>query len=139
MKKVLMVAAMLFVGMFTYCYGQDVKVNINNQDYSTSNGEFKINGISSSEDIGGVDVDFRTKVNDPQRNTTDLFVVFTNYNNSPVTVLSTIEFWQANIGDCNKTISCVLGVGMTKEIKLNDTWNSYGGSVKGMIVRKVGQ
>lgn len=54
----ILITAMLFAGLFTYCYGQDVRVNINNQDYSTNNGEFKINGISSSEDIGGVDVEF---------------------------------------------------------------------------------
>lgn len=137
MKKNFLIAAMLFVGMVTFCYGQDVRVNINNQDYS-SNGDcdFKINGICSSEDIGGVDVEFREKPND--NGDTDVFVVFTNYNNFPVTVLSVFEYmglWSYE----ERTLNCVLQANKSKEIKLNKYYRGSGGSVKGMIVRKLAQ
>ena len=132
-----MVAAMLFAGMFTYCFGQDVKVNINKQDYS-SNGDcdFKINGICSSEDIGGVDVEFRNKPNN--NNDTDVFVVFTNYNNFPVTVLSVLEYLGVTDFE-ERTLNCVLGANKSKEIKLNMYRRGSGGTVKGMIVRKLAQ
>lgn len=129
MKKILMVAAMLFAGMLTYCYGQDVKVNINNQDYSTNNGEFKINGISSSEDIGGVDVEFID-------NHFDSFSVkFTNYNPFPVTVLAIVSYRFTGAWS-DRTINIVLKTNGTKEIEL--AGSGCIGQIKGMIVRKVG-
>lgn len=137
MKKILMVAVMLFAGLFTYCYGQDVKVNINNQDYSTNNGEFKINGISSSEDIGGVDVQF-VKAESHQYD--HIEVIFENYNTFPVTVLckTSYKFDPRSTEKHEKTYSIVLG---TRGKKVADVgWGSISTcSVEGMIVRKVGQ
>lgn len=137
---------MLFAGLFTYSYGQDVRVNINNQDYS-SNGdcEFKIQGICSSEDIGGVDVQGLVKylydnVYDYYNKT--LFLVFTNYNSFPVTVL-----FQGG-GRYTHITSTVLKAGETKEINFevlqgnyskpypSESWDS---TMEGMIVRKLGQ
>ena len=88
MKKVLMVAAMLFAGLFTYCYAQDVRVNINNQDYSSQDCEYKINGICSSEDIGGVDLQEYIKYDLSNGYYYKcIYASFTNYNEFTVTVL----------------------------------------------------
>ena len=138
----ILITAILFIGMLTYCYGQDVKVNINNQDYSTSNGEFKINGISSSEDIGGVDVQFNETAN--SNGCTNLYVVFKNYNAFPVTVLCITNYQNSAGYYCNsKTHNVVLGINGTKQIKLNrfdcENRGINTGTVEGMIVRKVGQ
>ncbi|MDO5316161.1 MAG: hypothetical protein Q4F82_08645 [bacterium] len=136
MKKILMVAAMLFAGMLTYCYGQDVKVNINNQDYSTNNGEFKINGISSSEDIGGVDVEFKRIGNENEYS-----IVFTNYNSFTVSTLCIVEYRESNYGGSHmeeKTYNIVLRANGTKTIGLGRN-ACDDGSVNGMIVRKLAQ
>lgn len=125
MKKVLMVAAMLFAGLFTYCYGQDVKVNINNQDYSSNKDcEYKINGICSSEDIGGVDFEVKTEGY-------HVSLVLTNYNSFPVTVL--IEY----NSDYRQTKAVVLGVNGVKVVDENQCGTHY--KLVGMIVRKLAQ
>lgn len=141
-----LIAAMFFAGLFTYCYGQDVKVNINNQDYS-SNGDcdFKIQGICSSEDIGGVDVQGLAKYiydNVYEYYTKTLFLVFTNYNSFPVTVLFQGGSRYTHI------ISTVLKTGETKEIEFEALRGNYSKpypsepydtTMDGMIVRKMGQ
>ena len=144
MKKVLMVAAMLFAGLFTYCYGQDVKVNINNHDYSTEKDcEFKINGICSSEDIGGVDIQGVEKYHfDGDRNTyfPRYYAVLTNYNEFSVTVL--FEY--------NETFTTVLRKGETKNVQVTDDLIYCSSSkpcpdkiitlnIKGPIVRRLQQ
>lgn len=135
MKKVLVVAAMLFAGMFTYCYGQNVNVNINNEDYSTSNGEFKINGISSSEDIGGVDLEFQNEKSDPCYVGYKTISVLTNYNAFPVTVLFKVS---GPYDSSNKTLNVVIGANGTKRVEI---WCGEAGtySLEGMIVRKLKQ
>ncbi|MBQ2189175.1 MAG: hypothetical protein II401_11550 [Bacteroidales bacterium] len=145
MKKVLLVAAMLFAGMFTFCNAQDVNVNINNQDYTNNNDcEFKINGICSSEDIGGVDVSFISKNNRFKEDyrgvdyeVCDIYVLFTNYNSFPVTVLCNTCHYKNVI-----THNIVLGVNETKEIMIEEGKNvsfKTGTSVSGLIVRKLAQ
>ena len=141
-----MVAAMLFAGLFTYCYGQDVRVNINNQDYSSNKDcEYRINGICSSEDIGGVEIqgkikwDFESNVDAYYK---CLYAVLKNYNPFTVTVL--FEY------DYNNVQSLVLQANGTKEVYIRcvepavqyrnpepSTNTSF--TIKGMIVRKVGQ
>lgn len=135
---------MLFAGLFTYSYGQDVRVNINNQDYS-SNGdcEFKIQGICSSEDIGGVEIQGKSKWDyweDAYRNR--VYAVLTNYNPFTVTVLVQ--------GVDNDVHSVVLRANETKEVMMYYRPNSGVSSkplpsestlcpIEGMIVRKLGQ
>lgn len=137
----ILITAMLFVGLFTFCYGQDVKVNINNKDYS-SNGDcdFKINGICSSEDIGGVEI--RGLIKTIRFAAADgyglhTFAVLTNYHDFPVTVL--VQFTH------NSIQSIVLKKNETKEIDLGvyDSTPEYHAPVEtsmpiqGMIVRKL--
>lgn len=130
MKKVFMVVVMLFVGMFTYCNAQDVKVNINNHDASSNTSEFKINGISSSEDIGGVDVQFIDKNNHQQ-----VSVVLTNYNSFAVTVL----FKVTGCGFIfEKTMNVVIEARGTKQVDIAEGLaKNY--SLAGIIVRKIAQ
>lgn len=139
MKKMVIITAMLFAGLFTYCYGQDVKVNINNQDYS-SNGDcdFKINGICSSEDIGGVDVQF--KIVEDHNNCDDLGAVFNNYNKFPVTVLCKVSYkfmWNSSKTE-EKTFNIVLEEQGRKVVNF-DCGSISTCSVEGMIVRKLAQ
>ena len=75
-----------FAGMATLGYCQDVNVSINNQEASTKKEDcaFKINGICSTEDIGGVDVEI-------QYSDGTTWMVFTNYNDFSVSVLYMIK------------------------------------------------
>lgn len=148
MKKILLVAVIFTAGLFTNCFGQNVNVNINNQDYSpTKDCDFKINGICSSEDIGGVDISGLEKYDEVGTNSDgntcyciNLYAVLTNYNEFPVTVL--IDFY----GDVKQA---TLRKDETKEIFVSyassDIKTSYrppretGISYKGMIVRKLGK
>lgn len=146
MKKSLLVAIMLFAGMFTYCYGQNVRVNINNQDYSSNKDcEFKINGICSSEDIGGVEIQGLVKfemstVYEGEYSLVQ-YAVLTNYNDFTVTVL--VDSYEYGIFSVvlkkNETKEHFVGYrggGTTKQPS-----SSYKNqmSIKGMIVRKLGQ
>lgn len=150
MKKILLIAA--FAGLFTLGYCQDVKVNINNHEATTKEEcPYRINGICSSEDIGGVDVQIEYS-----EETT--WAVFTNYNNSPVTVLYEIKNRCEKLDDVynpfytsNGTVgTIVLGEKQSKKIKLDQsqeysyTVNRYIDrnrsecySIKGMIVRRL--
>lgn len=160
MKKLFLLFAL--VGMNVLAYSQDVKVNINNLDTAAvkDNCPYRINGICSSEDIGGVDVDviFADNIT---------WAVFTNYNELPVTVLyelyvspkdncGTISDYSENRsrndirfslsgGTCG---SLVLGVSATKKVKLSQYCFAYSDrtvvydysclySIKGLIVRKL--
>ena len=163
--KILM-AALLF-GLCSLSYSQDVKVNINNQDVTTKGDcAYRINGICSTEDIGGVNVDI-------------IFVdgitwaVFTNYNSFTVSILYEISskygdyvgegfvyshwgFYTYHTKD-NYTGNLVLGKEQSKKIKLDEErrtkdpyndknesdhiWiysdNSSKYSLKGIITRKL--
>lgn len=144
MKKMILIAVMLFVGMITFCYGQNVNVSINNENYSsTKDCEFKINGICSSEDIGGVEIQGITRCNNSIREFghVDDYAIFTNYNGFPVTVLF-------KYGSNARTI--ILKKGETKEVWLgssdmygncdkNQEWPNPLNCLEGPIVRKLQQ
>lgn len=135
MKKLLMVAAMLFAGLFTYCYGQ----NVNSSITYGHHGEYYINGICSDKDIGGVEC----VVNDccvPAK------VEFTNYNIMSVTVICVVDFQISynngvNYENSEKTFNFVLesknSDGSSREFELG--WPTRQEIVKGMIVRKLTQ
>lgn len=133
MKKLFI--AVLFSIFITCCYGQDVKVNINNNDATaTDDCAFRINGICSSEDIGGVDLELidRNNIN----NNLDIYAVLTNYNSFPVTVVFRVYGIHDKI---YKTFNVVLGVSGVKEVLVDKNSQKYLWSVEGMIVRKLAQ
>ena len=123
-------------------YCQDVKVNINNQE-QTGNADcpYRINGICSTEDIGGVDVQFYfNKVDDwcDQWNIRgNTYALFTNYNTFPVTVLFEITYGSGE-NDIRKG-NIVLGIEGSKQIDLYSRTYDYTRlcNVKGIIVRKL--
>lgn len=133
MKKLFLLFA--FVGISVLGYSQDVKVNINNQDATaTENCSYRINGICSTEDIGGVDVIID-----------DFDAVFTNYNSYPVTVLYECVYSDDSYRCSNsyvsdkKTGSIVLGIEGQKRVSLGSNGCSKFWSLKGIIVRKLAQ
>lgn len=132
MRKLLCIAT--FVGMFCLGYCQDVKVNINNQDGNAKEEcPYRINGICSTEDIGGVDVEFT------DNNKGDVtWIKFTNYNQFPVTVLWSVEYVGSYSGCSDKTGTTVLGVNGNKEVFVNYCFPRYH-SLNGIIVRKLAQ
>lgn len=65
--------------------------NSSSQSVSRDGNEYFINGISTREDIGGVDVEF---VDDPENYYANKYLRFTNYHNFPVTVIFEVEDYQ---------------------------------------------
>lgn len=130
----------LFVSVFCFGYGQDVKVNINNQDATTKDDcPYRINGICATEDIGGVNVEFIKEGEEWP----SYYIVLTNYNSFPVNVLWQIEYTGDN-GSCafyNNTINTgnvVIGATGEKKISL-DRYCYLNWTLKGLIVRKLAQ
>lgn len=91
MKKTLMI--FLALATITVANAQTVVVQNNNGEKvtrtTTGNG-FYINGISSSQDIGGVGTEVIKK------DVLDRYVKFKNYNSSPVTVLYEVTYRNGN-------------------------------------------
>lgn len=147
MKKVILLTAIILVGINACCLGQDVNVNIVYGDY----GEYYINGISSAQDIGGVEADF---YNNEAFQPHYLMLRLKNYNNCMVTVLCVVRY---RIGDYHsgglgpgsysyeyfdKKFNVVLDAKETKEFKLHkygvmDETDSE--TIVGMIVRRVAE
>ena len=135
-SKLFVTALLLSLCFFGYC--QDVKVNINNQEQTGKDDcPYRINGICSTEDIGGVDVELITdELNRPA-------IKLTNYNEFPVTVLWSIESKHSGYGTSgciDKVGTTVVGVNGTKTINIGYSScyiREY--SLNGLIVRKLAQ
>lgn len=133
MKKLFIAA--LFGIFVTCCYGQDVKVNINNNDVTTKDDcAFRINGICSSEDIGGVDLEFVTET---LQYCSNIYANLTNYNSFPVSVIFKVKEL-CNTCYKEKTFTVVLGVNGIKRVTLFECYQ-HDVSLEGMIVRKLAQ
>lgn len=134
MKKLLVLFAL--VGISFLGYSQDVKVNINNQDASIKDDcPYRINGICSTEDIGGVDV-IIDKYSSGRPTAT-----FTNYNPFPVTVLYECDYNRpgSDYSRDHKTGTIVIGVEGQKEVYFDSRGYKENWSVIGIIVRKLAQ
>ena len=94
MNKFLLIVILTFT-CFVSSQAQNIVIQQNNNSSSTStvqdNHEYFINGISTREDIGGVDVEF---VDDPKNYYANKYLKFTNYHNFPVTVIFEVEDYQ---------------------------------------------
>lgn len=99
----------LFASLFSFCCNAQNIIQISNDGNRNNNNnqqqecEFKINGICSTEDIGGVD--FEKKNGD---------YLATNYNPSPVTVLVKVTY------ECNSWEGVVEHV-VTKVLQPNES------------------
>lgn len=130
-SKLFMMALLSGFCYFGYC--QDVKVNINNQEQTGRDDcPFRINGICITEDIGGVDVEFK-----------DSKMIITNYNNFPVTVSWQISYTYMrscpSLNGTTRTGNVVLGVKAQKMIPTDRDCNDAGWVVDGIIARKIAQ
>ncbi|MCQ2342679.1 MAG: hypothetical protein MJZ75_04210 [Paludibacteraceae bacterium] len=136
MKKTILLFA--FLGITIFGYSQEVKVNINNENATVKDEcPYRINGICSTDDIGGVDVEFSRKASGQYNNyVVNYYLTLTNYNSFPVNVLWKISFHGGKI----KTGSNMLGVDGQKVINYY-IWGSdfYDSSLEGLIVRKLTQ
>ncbi|MCQ2336285.1 MAG: hypothetical protein MJ010_03785 [Paludibacteraceae bacterium] len=130
MKKIILLCAIL--GITFFGYSQDVKVNINNEDATVKDEcPYRINGICSTDDIGGVDVIFINGC--PDCYVSHPTISLKNYNSFPVTVL-----WSVVRDGKVKTGVTILGVDANKEIPLGGGFpEEY--SLNGLIVRKLAQ
>lgn len=139
------IMAALLLGLCSLGYSQDVKVNINNQDATTTDGcPYRINGICATEDIGGVNVDINCEWHwDGSRHEYDCYMVLTNYNSFPVNVLWQIEYtgddrYCDSYNNNIKTGNVVIGATGEKKISLDNDCGKWW-TLKGLIVRKLAQ
>jgi hypothetical protein len=81
---------MLFFGIALNCFGQtggiNIDVSVSNSGNETEDYLYRINGISTEEDIGGVEVS-RGRYHDNNR----YYLSFANYNNFSVSVIYEVE------------------------------------------------
>lgn len=113
MKKII-ILIVLFVGISNFASAQNVVIQSNNSTSSQSSvndKQYYINGISTREDIGGVDVEF-TEGNCSGRVGYSYYrLTFTNYHSSPVTVMYELNGYEG------KTYGYI-------NLKANETKNS---------------
>lgn len=129
MKKLIFTITCIVFAMT--CLGQNIIQVSGNQSNSQKQDDcpFRINGICSTEDIGGVMVEYKKHG--------DMYVHFDNYNSFPVTVLLLFRY-----KDFDPTIiTCVLPSSGHKEVRLGSEFEGYhyasSCKTEGMIVRKL--
>ena len=128
MKKLIFTITCVVFAMT--CLGQNIIQVSGNQSNSQKQDDcpFRINGICSTEDIGGVMVEYK-KHSDGY----DLYAHFDNYNSFPVTVLLLFGYDDLD----PKIITCVLPSSGHKEVKVSDGSTESYCKTEGMIVRKL--
>lgn len=137
MKKIFLASLfILFLGIYSQAQNNIIVQQSNSATTSTDENAYYLNGISSKEDVGGVEYSFYESTN-------GIMLSLTNYHNCTVTVLLDFDW----VGfDPDKYLSdgvksYVLRANETKEIKVGE--NSLPGTIpgdakiKGMIVRKL--
>ena len=106
MKKFLLLIVLLFSVGFAFGQTSNVQVQVNNVGQGNTTQDYKINGVSKSKDIGGVDITATqvdiTKSTDRNMSGVELFkaisgVTLTNYNSRAVTVILRLVY-QTNEG-----------------------------------------
>ena len=141
MRKI--IAILFFCGMMTYANAQNIIQITNNGNASTATHDdcgFKINGICSSEDIGGVSLEDISREDfggGPFSNGVTR-AYLKNYNNFTVTVLMQFTFDSYSQGGstCVKEVyQVVIPSNETKSVQLNHCNCPGCYSLNGMIVR----
>ena len=135
--KVVCLISVIFISFGLNCFGQmaEVDLNVRVPSYCTCTAEddsiYRINGISTAEDIGGVEV---TKANMTRNEF--YHIALENYNNFPVSVIFQSEvttYDGRNQGRRTETGTMVLRPGEKKETQ--DVYWNPGNFV--LIVRKL--
>ncbi len=132
MKKYIIV--MTFVAIAMSCFGQNIIQVNSEQGNSNSQKEdcaFRINGICSTEDIGGVMTEF--KEGDLTGVGEHVYLHAENYNNSTVTVL--LQYYYSKNAE-HDMLNFVLKPFEKKAIMLSGWYTSYY-QLEGIIVRKL--
>ena len=132
MKKYIIV--MTFVAIAMSCFGQNIIQVNSEQGNSNSQKEdcaFRINGICSTEDIGGVMTEF--KIGNLTGEDNHVYLHAENYNNSTVTVL--LQFYYSREAE-HDLLNFVLKPFEKKAIMLSGWYTSYY-QLEGIIVRKL--
>lgn len=139
-------ALILIVGMISCAKAQNIIQITNNGSSNTSyqkECEFKINGICSTEDIGGVSLEKISRVaDDPNyafsNGTTTAYLK--NYNNFTVTVLMQLLFDSSRKGGdayVEEVYQVVIPSNETKKVELKHCNCVSCYSLQGMIVRRL--
>ena len=131
MKKLVLVLVAMFP---LFCFSQNIIV-ANGNNSNTSNNQdqeecpYRINGICSTEDIGGVEFEF---IKSKESSSYVDYYTLSNYNNFTVSVL--VEY---KIDGIIYTASNVLQADQKRQFKTPyDAWRSVC-ILKGMIVRRL--
>ena len=130
MKKLVLVLVAMFPLL---CFSQNI-IQVTGNNSNTSNNQdqeecpYRINGICSTEDIGGVEFEFIDSKGD---RIVDSYAL-SNYNNFTVSVL--VEY---TIDGTRYTTSNVLQAGQKKQFKTPCRDYPYLCILKGMIVRRL--
>ena len=125
---------MTFVAIAMSCFGQNIIQVNSEQGNSNSQKEdcaFRINGICSTEDIGGVMTEF--KEGDLTGAGEHVYLHAENYNNSTVTVL--LQYYYSKNAE-HDMLNFVLKPFEKKAIMLSGWYTSYY-QLEGIIVRKL--
>jgi hypothetical protein len=144
MKKILIL--MLILGIMSFVNAQNI-IQINQSSNSTStnssnsNCDFKINGVCSSEDIGGVSLErFYNEIIPGQENAPWPnyygYAELTNYNNFTVTVLIKVAF-EFRDSYQEETYQVVIPRNETRKVKIKKGNCPGCYSLLGMIVRRL--
>ena len=143
MKKIIVI---FFILYGFSCYSQNI-IQINQSSNSTStnssnsNCDFKINGVCSSEDIGGVSLErFYNEIIPGQENAPWPnyygYAELTNYNNFTVTVLIKVAFEYKDSYQ-EETYQVVIPRNETRKVKIKKGNCPGCYSLLGMIVRRL--
>ena len=102
MKKILLInLALIFIGINVTAQNNLIKQQVIGEwtpeiELASEDGPFYINGVSSSEDIGGVEVETERN-DDPYGNPYMYYIAFKNYRSKAVTVLYQFELRSGDI------------------------------------------
>lgn len=130
MKKLVLVLVAMFPLL---CFSQNI-IQVTGNNSNTSNNQdqeecpYRINGICSTEDIGGVEFEFMSKESSPYID----YYTLSNYNNFTVSVL--VEY---TVDGIRYTASNVLQADQKRQFKTSRDSYSSRCVLEGMIVRKL--
>ena len=122
------------------CLGQNIIQVSGNQGNSQKQDDcpFRINGICSTEDIGGVMVEFKYgESGDGKYSSDGVYLHAENYNSFPVTVLLLISYEYGSLVLDPQVITCVLPSSGHKAMRLRFANYTSGCILDGIIVRKL--